>query len=88
MARCGSIVKTLMIYGAVAGIVGPMIYSLWKEKMMNEGEDTIEEMARRYSSSEDQMNPEDIRKQAEEQEAKEMAKQRERMREYVNPDQE
>jgi len=32
------------------------------------------------------MNPEDIRKQAEEQEAKEMAKQRERMREYVNPE--
>jgi len=50
MAKCGSVVKTLMIYGAVAGIVGPMIYSLWKEKMMNEGEDTIEEMARRHSS--------------------------------------
>ena len=88
MAKCGSMVKTLMIYGAVAGVVGPMIYSLYKERMQSAEADEFEEMARRASSSEEQMNPEDIRKQAEEQEAEEMAKQRERMGEYMEVDKE
>jgi len=52
MAKCGSMVKTLMIYGTVAGVVGPMIYSLYKERMQSAEVDEFEEMARRASSSE------------------------------------
>ena len=53
MAKCGSMVKTMMIYGAVAGVVGPMIYALYKEKMQSSEADEVEEMARRASSSEE-----------------------------------
>ena len=71
VAKCGSCVKTVLIYGAVIGIVGPMIYSLWKERMQEAEE--FEDLAQR-ANSEEPMSAEDIRKEAEQREAEEMAK--------------
>lgn len=53
VAKCGSMVKTLLMYGAVAGVVGPMIYALYKEKMQGAEANEFEEMARRASSAEE-----------------------------------
>ena len=75
-----------MIYGAVAGIMGPMLYSLYKERMAAQEADdeyaAYEEMRRRSDDDSGQMSGEDIRKEAEAREAEEMAKQEAKWREY------
>ena len=67
MAKCGSLIKTMMIYGTVAAVVIPMIYSLYTSmKADNEQEERMENMKPPRT---DTMSEEDITKAAMEREA-------------------
>ena len=58
LAKCGSLIKTLMIYGTVAGIVLPMIYAMWSERQKATS-DLMDEMKKNRESQEN-MSSEDI----------------------------
>ena len=63
--KCGSLVKTMMIYGTVAGVVIPILYSLYTATMAEqEKEERMENM-----KFKEEMSKEDIAKAAMEREA-------------------
>merc|ERR1719232_403651 len=79
-SKCGSLIKTLFIYGSVAAIILPMLWSIYVS--MNE-ESTENKMAENIrEANRANMSEEDIAKAAQDREAEMEAQKEEYWRQY------